>query len=194
MLFRSRGPGRSPAITCIEPDYLFQPLQKTSDPQLMSVVRCRGADAVLLCTTDSGGYVPTCRWAELGVWSAGLGREEVGTDCTYFGNSTVIVLQEWWRLRVSGERQYCLLDETESCPVSYLSRSTNGSCSAGEKQGRPDTARTMSRPARFSLSDAPETRVGVCVAPCILLPVLSCLYSTYTAASTTLQLSASKQQ
>lgn len=73
----TRGPGRSPAVACIEPGYLFQRCRR-SLPEVLSLARCRGADAVLLCTGDSGGYVRTCRWAELGVWLAGTGTGSGG--------------------------------------------------------------------------------------------------------------------
>ncbi|KFY46255.1 hypothetical protein V495_02592 [Pseudogymnoascus sp. VKM F-4514 (FW-929)] len=124
----TRGPGRSPAVACIEPAYLFQRCRRSSFCSVLSATRCRGADAVLLYTTDSGGYVHTCRWAELGVWPAGTGtgRGGIGGGCVSQERDNTVY---WTRQKV-----------VLSLVLSSRTSSPNGSCSGEEKQGMHSTS------------------------------------------------------
>jgi hypothetical protein len=94
----TRGPGRSPAVACVQPAYLFRRCRSCTGPSYLHSPGCgplprSGADAVLLSTTDSGGYdAHLSRAGARGLACGDLGREEVGTDCTYYGDFTVIVL------------------------------------------------------------------------------------------------------
>ncbi|KFX87180.1 hypothetical protein V490_08474 [Pseudogymnoascus sp. VKM F-3557] len=124
----TRGPGRSPAVACIEPAYLFQRCRRSSFCSVLSATRCRGTDAVLLYTTDSGGYVRTCRWAELGVWPAGTGtgRGGIGGGCVSQERDNTVY---WTRQKV-----------VLSLVLSSRTSSPNGSCSGEEKQGMHSTS------------------------------------------------------
>lgn len=124
----TRGPGRSPAVACIEPTYLFRSLQNCRRPSYLVTYipwLWPAAAEPMLCycaPLTRAGMMRTCRWAELGVWPAGTGTGRGGYGLHvlwgFYYNSAAEVVVAAACLSVSGERQYCLLDETESCPVS----------------------------------------------------------------------------